>query len=67
MTHDITRYTRARIFSEIGKKAELLTRFSTVAGERGAADAERDIRGFAIKFYTEEGNWDLVGNNTGIL
>lgn len=67
VTHDITRYTKARIFSEIGKKTELFTRFSTVAGERGAADAERDIRGFATKFYTEEGNWDLVGNNTPVF
>ena len=67
VTHDITRYTKARIFSEVGKKTELFTRFSTVAGERGAADAERDIRGFAIKFYTEEGNWDLVGNNTPVF
>ena len=67
VTHDITRYTKAKIFSEIGKKTELFTRFSTVAGERGAADAERDIRGFAIKFYTEEGNWDLVGNNTPVF
>ena len=67
VTHDITRYTRAKIFSEVGKKTELFTRFSTVAGERGAADAERDIRGFAMKFYTEEGNWDLVGNNTPVF
>jgi catalase len=67
VTHDITRYTRAKIFSEIGKKTDLFMRFSTVAGERGAADAERDIRGFAIKFYTEEGNWDLVGNNTPVF
>ncbi|MGL4722267.1 MAG: catalase [Desulfovibrionaceae bacterium] len=67
VTHDITKYTRAKIFSEIGKKTEVLTRFSTVAGERGAADAERDIRGFALKFYTEEGNWDLVGNNTPVF
>lgn len=67
VTHDITRYTKAAIFSEIGKKTELFVRFSTVAGERGAADAERDIRGFAIKFYTEEGNWDLVGNNTPVF
>ncbi len=67
VTHDITRYTRAKIFSEIGKKTELFVRFSTVAGERGAADAERDIRGFALKFYTEEGNWDLVGNNTPVF
>ncbi|NDK98942.1 catalase [Photorhabdus bodei] len=67
VTHDITKYTRAKIFSEIGKKTEMFARFSTVAGERGAADAERDIRGFALKFYTEEGNWDLVGNNTPIF
>ncbi|BCO10088.1 catalase [Desulfolithobacter dissulfuricans] len=67
VTHDITRYTRAKIFSQVGKKTELFARFSTVAGERGAADAERDIRGFALKFYTEEGNWDLVGNNTPVF
>jgi catalase len=67
VTHDITRYTKARLFSEVGKKTDLFVRFSTVAGERGAADAERDIRGFAIKFYTEEGNWDLVGNNTPVF
>jgi catalase len=67
VTKDITRYTRAKIFSDIGKKTELFTRFTTVAGERGAADAERDIRGFAVKFYTEEGNWDLVGNNTPVF
>jgi len=67
VTHDITKYTRAKIFSEIGKETEMFVRFSTVAGERGAADAERDIRGFAMKFYTEEGNWDLVGNNTPVF
>jgi catalase len=67
VTHDITKYTRAKIFSEIGKKTEMFARFSTVAGERGAADAERDIRGFALKFYTEEGNWDMVGNNTPVF
>jgi len=67
VTHDITRYTKAKIFSKIGGKTDLFVRFSTVAGERGAADAERDIRGFAIKFYTEEGNWDLVGNNTPVF
>ncbi|WP_416762289.1 catalase [Roseateles sp. So40a] len=67
VTHDITRYTRAKLFSEIGKQTDVFLRFSTVAGERGAADAERDIRGFAIKFYTEEGNWDLVGNNTPVF
>jgi catalase len=67
VTHDITRFTKAKIFAGIGKKTEMFTRFSTVAGERGAADAERDIRGFAMKFYTEEGNWDLVGNNTPVF
>lgn len=67
VTHDITQYTKAKIFSEIGKEADMFVRFSTVAGERGAADAERDIRGFAMKFYTEEGNWDLVGNNTPVF
>ena len=67
VTHDITKYTKAKLFSEIGKKTEMFARFSTVAGERGAADAERDIRGFALKFYTEEGNWDLVGNNTPVF
>lgn len=67
VTHDISKYTRAKMFSEVGKKTDLFVRFSTVAGERGAADAERDIRGFAIKFYTEEGNWDLVGNNTPVF
>lgn len=67
VTNDITKYTRAKIFSHPGKKTDLFVRFSTVAGERGAADAERDIRGFSIKFYTEEGNWDLVGNNTPIF
>lgn len=67
VTHDITKYTKAKLFSKVGKRTELFTRFSTVAGERGAADAERDIRGVAIKFYTEEGNWDLVGNNTPVF
>ncbi len=67
VTHDIARYTRAKIFSQVGKKTELFARFTTVAGERGAADAERDIRGFAVKFYTEEGNWDMVGNNTPVF
>ncbi|MCB1258457.1 MAG: catalase, partial [Microthrixaceae bacterium] len=67
VTHDITRYTRAAIFSEVGKTTEMFARFTTVAGERGAADAERDIRGFALKFYTDEGNWDMVGNNTPVF
>lgn len=67
ITHDISQYTRARIFDTVGKQTPLLIRFSTVAGEQGAADAERDVRGFAMKFYTEEGNWDLVGNNTPVF
>ncbi|NLE49596.1 MAG: catalase, partial [Sandaracinaceae bacterium] len=67
VTHDITRYTRADLFSEIGKTTEVFARFTTVAGERGAADAERDIRGFAVKFYTSQGIWDLVGNNTPVF
>ena len=67
VTHDITRYTCAKIFSKVGKQTEMFARFTTVAGERGAADAERDIRGFALKFYTEEGNWDMVGNNTPVF
>ncbi len=67
VTNDITKYTKAKIFSEVGKKTDMFARFSTVAGERGAADDERDIRGFALKFYTEEGNWDLVGNNTPVF
>jgi catalase len=67
VTHDISKYTKADIFSAVGKTTELFTRFTTVAGERGAADAERDIRGFAVKFYTEQGNWDLVGNNTPVF
>ena len=67
VTHDITKYSKAAIFSHVGKKTNMMARFSTVAGERGAADAERDIRGFALKFYTEEGNWDMVGNNTPVF
>src|SRR4026209_1813837 len=67
VTQDISRFSKARIFSEIGKKTEVFMRFSTVAGERGAADAERDVRGFSLKFYTAQGNWDLVGNNTPVF
>lgn len=67
VTHDITKYTKAKIFSQIGKKTEMLLRFSTVGGEKGSADTERDPRGFALKFYTEDGNWDLVGNNTPVF
>ncbi len=66
-THDISKYTKANLFSKVGEKTDLLIRFSTVAGESGAADAERDVRGFAIKFYTQEGNWDIVGNNTPVF
>lgn len=67
VTKDISSFSKAKIFSAINKKTDVFVRFSTVAGERGAADAERDIRGFAIKFYTEEGNWDIVGNNTPVF
>jgi catalase len=67
VTHDISRYTRAKIFAEIGKQTAMFARFSTVGGERGSADSARDPRGFALKFYTEEGNWDLVGNNTPVF
>jgi len=67
VTSDITQYTKASLFSSVGKTTDVFLRFSTVAGERGAADAERDVRGFAVKFYTEEGNWDLVGNNTPVF
>ncbi len=67
ITHDITRYSRARLFADVGAQTACLWRFSTMAGERGAADAERDVRGFAMKYYTDEGNWDLVGNNTPVF
>jgi len=67
VTNDVSQYTKASIFSQIGKQTDCLLRFSTVAGERGAADAERDVRGFAVKFYTDEGNWDMVGNNTPVF
>ncbi|GAB4392731.1 MAG: catalase [Gammaproteobacteria bacterium] len=67
VTHDISQYSCAKLFEKIGKKTEVIARFSTVAGELGAADAERDVRGFAVKFYTEEGNWDMVGNNTPVF
>ena len=67
VTHDITQFTKATMFAEVGKQTDMFVRFSTVAGERGAADAERDIRGFAMRFYTEQGNWDLVGNNTPVF
>jgi len=64
VTNDITQYTKANVFSRVGKKTDMFGRFSTVAGEKGSPDTVRDVRGFALKFYTEEGNWDMVGNNT---
>ena len=67
ITNDVTRYSKASLFSEVGKQTPMIARFSTVAGELGAADAERDVRGFALKFYTGEGNWDMVGNNTPVF
>ena len=67
VTQDVTKYTRAAFLSEIGKRTEVFIRFSTVGGEKGSADSERDPRGFAVKFYTEEGNYDLVGNNTPVF
>src|SRR3954463_5476262 len=67
VTNDISRYTRAKLFNQVGKETRVFLRFSTVGGEKGSADAERDPRGFAVKFYTEDGNWDLVGNNTPIF
>ena len=67
ITNDVTRYTKAKLFSAVGKQTPMFGRFSTVAGEKGSADTVRDVRGFALKFYTEEGNWDLVGNNTPVF
>ncbi|MBW1710058.1 MAG: catalase [Deltaproteobacteria bacterium] len=67
VTADVTNYTKANFLSKIGKKTEVFVRFSTVGGEKGSADAARDPRGFAVKFYTEEGNYDLVGNNTPVF
>ena len=67
VTNDISKYTKAKLFNQIGKQTKILMRFSTVGGEKGSADSERDPRGFAMKFYTEDGNWDLVGNNTPVF
>jgi len=67
VTHDISKYTSAKVFQGIGKRTRVAVRFSTVGGESGSADTVRDPRGFAVKFYTEEGVWDLVGNNTPIF
>jgi catalase len=67
VTNDVSKYTRAKLFNTIGKQTKVFLRFSTVGGEKGSADTERDPRGFALKFYTEDGNWDLVGNNTPVF
>lgn len=67
VTHDISKYTKAKVFSDIGKQTKVFARFSQVGREKGSADSERDPRGFALKFYTEDGNWDLVGNNTPVF
>jgi catalase len=67
VTQDITHLTRAKLFSKVGNQCRMFARFSTVGGEKGSADTERDPRGFALKFYTEDGNWDLVGNNTPVF
>jgi catalase len=66
-THDVSKYTKAKLFSEIGKTTPVFLRFSTVGGEKGSADTARDPRGYSVKFYTEEGNWDMVGNNTPVF
>ncbi|WP_124640679.1 catalase [Amniculibacterium aquaticum] len=67
VTQDISSYTKAKLFSKVGNSCRTFTRFSTVGGEKGSADTARDPRGFATKFYTEEGNWDIVGNNTPVF
>jgi catalase len=67
VTHDLRPFTKAKLFSEVGKQTPVFLRFSTVGGEKGSADTERDPRGFALRFYTEGGNWDLVGNNTPVF
>ncbi|MEO7030686.1 MAG: catalase [Acidobacteriaceae bacterium] len=67
VTHDITKYTTAKLFAKVGNTCDMFARFSTVGGEKGSADTARDPRGFALKFYTEEGNWDMVGNNTPVF
>jgi catalase len=67
VTHDITHLTCARVFSEVGKRTPVTTRFSTVIHPRGSSEGLRDPRGFSVKFYTEDGNWDLVGNNIPVF
>jgi len=67
VTHDLTNHTCAKFLSIVGKRTEVFARFSQVGGEKGSADSDRDPRGFAVKFYTEEGNYDFVGNNTPVF
>jgi len=67
VTKDVTPYVKAEFLNQIGKKTPVFLRFSTVAGERGASDVQRDPRGFALKFYTEDGIYDMVGNNTPVF
>ncbi len=67
VTHDISKYCKAKFLNRVGKRTPIFTRFSTVGGEKGSADSARDPRGFAVKFYTEEGNWDMTGNNTPVF
>ena len=67
VTNDITNICKAKFLDRVGKRTPVFTRFSTVGGEKGSADTDRDPRGFAVKFYTEEGNWDMVGNNTPVF
>src|ERR1700692_2104220 len=66
-TPDMSKWTSAKLFEKVGKSTPMFIRFSTVGGEKGSADSERDLRGFAVKFYTEEGNWDVGGNNTPVF
>src|SRR5678815_1755892 len=67
LTESLAKYTRAKVLTEVGKRTEVFTRFSTVAGGAGSVDTPRDVRGFAVKLYTVEGNWDLVGNNIPVF
>ena len=67
VTADVTKFSKAKVFDTIGKRTPVFARFSTVGGEKGSAGTERDPRGFAVKFYTEEGNWDMTGNNTPVF
>jgi catalase len=67
LTESLSEFTRAKVLTEVGVKTEVFTRFSTVAGGAGSVDTPRDVRGFAVKFYTKEGNWDLVGNNIPVF